>query len=44
MLGGVNLAFWPMSVRSRNGIVFIRREFKNDQVCTRPHSAPTWPA
>lgn len=33
VLGGVNLAFWPMSgLAKRNGIVFIRREFKNDQV------------
>ena len=33
VLGGVNLAFWPMSgLMKRNGIVFIRREFKNDQV------------
>lgn len=33
VLGGVNLAFWPMStIARRNGIVFIRREFKGDPV------------
>ena len=33
VLGGVNLALWPLSdIGQRNGIVFIRREFKNDPV------------
>ncbi len=33
VLGGDNLAFWPMApLARRNGIVFIRREFKNAAV------------
>lgn len=33
VLGGVNLSFFPMgSIARRNGTVFIRREFKNDEV------------
>ncbi len=33
VLGGDNLAFWPMSaLAKRNGIVFIRREFKTATV------------
>lgn len=33
VLGGDNLAFWPMApLARRNGIVFIRREFKGDEV------------
>jgi len=33
VLGGANLAIWPMSmVGQRNGIVFIRREFKDDHL------------
>lgn len=33
VLGGDNLAFWPMApLTRRNGIVFIRREFKGDEV------------
>jgi len=32
-LGGANLAMWPMSeIGRRNGIVFIRREFRDDHV------------
>ncbi len=32
-LGGANLALWPMSeIGRRNGIVFIRREFRDDHV------------
>ena len=32
-LGGSNLALWPMSeIGRRNGIVFIRREFRDDHV------------
>lgn len=32
-LGGANLSFWPIgSVARRNGMVFIRREFKDDLV------------
>jgi glycerol-3-phosphate O-acyltransferase len=33
VLGGANLAIWPFSkIGQRNGIVFIRREFKDDAV------------
>lgn len=33
VLGGSNLAIWPFSaIGQRNGIVFIRREFKDDAV------------
>lgn len=33
VLGGANLALWPLSmVGQRNGIVFIRREFRNDHL------------
>ena len=33
VLGGANLALWPLSmVGQRNGIVFIRREFRDDPV------------
>lgn len=33
VLGGANLAMWPMSaIGQRNGIVFIRREFRDDHV------------
>jgi glycerol-3-phosphate O-acyltransferase len=33
VLGGDNLAFWPMApLARRNGIVFIRREFRDAQV------------
>ncbi len=33
MLGGANLAIWPLSeIGQRNGIVFIRREFRDDHV------------
>ncbi len=33
VLGGVNLSFFPMgSIARRNGTVFIRREFKDDDV------------
>ncbi len=33
VLGGANLAIWPMSeIGQRNGIVFIRREFRDDHV------------
>jgi glycerol-3-phosphate O-acyltransferase len=33
VLGGANLAIWPFSeIGQRNGIVFIRREFRDDQV------------
>lgn len=33
VLGGINLAFWPMApLARRNGIVFIRREFKDSPV------------
>ncbi len=33
VLGGANLAIWPMSeIGQRNGIVFIRREFRDDDV------------
>lgn len=33
VLGGDNLAFWPMaSLAKQNGIVFIRREFRGDSV------------
>ena len=36
VLGGDNLAFWPMaSLARRNGIVFIRREFKSADVYKR---------
>lgn len=36
VLGGDNLAFWPMSsLAKRNGIVFIRREFKGANVYKR---------
>jgi len=32
-LGGANLALWPMSeIGRRNGIVFIRREFRDDHL------------
>lgn len=32
-LGGANLALWPMSeIGKRNGIVFIRREFRDDHL------------
>jgi glycerol-3-phosphate O-acyltransferase len=33
VLGGANLAIWPFSeIGQRNGIVFIRREFRDDHV------------
>lgn len=33
VLGGANLAIWPFSeIGRRNGIVFIRREFRDDEV------------
>ena len=33
VLGGANLAMWPLSeIGQRNGIVFIRREFRDDHV------------
>ncbi len=33
VLGGANLALWPLSmVGQRNGIVFIRREFRDDHL------------
>ncbi len=33
VLGGANLALWPLSlIGQRNGIVFIRREFRDDPV------------
>ncbi len=33
VLGGVNLSFFPMgTIARRNGVVFIRREFKDDEV------------
>ena len=36
VLGGDNLAFWPMApLARRNGIVFIRREFKDADVYKR---------
>lgn len=36
VLGGDNLAFWPMApLAKRNGIVFIRREFKDAEVYKR---------
>ena len=44
VLGGDNLAFWPMApLARRNGIVFIRREFKAP-TSTSARCAPTSPS
>lgn len=43
VLGGVNLSFFPMgTIARRNGVVFIRREFKDDEiykVCLKAYMA-----
>ena len=43
VLGGVNLSFFPMgTIARRNGVVFIRREFKDDdiyKVCLKAYMA-----